>query len=380
LVADTGTDCRGTALNESQTGKIDRDVFLEEGYVVLRGLLEPARDLAPLRQAYSRLLDQLFEYAMGEDFPSAIPHYHELDFPTRLATLIGLTRNSVFDHLDPPLSIYDQGYRRWPGAPSAQPPELFSLIRQPRILDAVEQLIGPELWATPAHHINIKLGSRHADVAGKAQDLPCRPDLVHPKDRKMSGFLDNFLLGQTNWHKDEYRGMGDPDVHNYMTVWVPMTEADASRSALRVLPKSHLNGYGKLPSDRESKVLTLETQPGDVVIMAGKLFHSSTKNVTDDEYRWAFNMRYIPVGYLCGRSYLPGFVARSRANPDTEFRDPFLWARYWKIALEYYDRYLYPMPNVFGLSQKQVRDQFRQWSELVPHQHAWPRLKPPYPH
>lgn len=42
------------------------------------------------------------------------------------------------------------------------------------------------------------------------------------------------------------------------------------------------------------------------------------------------DLRYNPIGQHSGREAFPGFVARSRANPDSELDDPKVWASIWR--------------------------------------------------
>lgn len=359
------------ALNLSPGETDNQNRFLSEGYLVLKGVLDPKQDLTPLANTYARLVDDLFEYALDADVSAAAPEYETLDFPGRFAALVGMTRGSVFDHLDPSLNIYSKGYRRWANAPSAQPDELFHLMINPHILDVVEELIGAEIWATPAYHSNIKLASSHLQQMRRAENLPCKPELLHATGLYPSLFLQDFQMQCTPWHIDEYRGLGDPYGQHYINVWVPLTQAGPELAPLRVLPGSHLNGYCDFPAERESEAVVLDTRPGDIVLMAGKLFHSSRENKTRDSFRWAVNMRYAPIGFRCGRPILPGFVARSRKQPDTPLRDPELWRQYWHAALDYLDRYLYPLTHVFEMSVSQVDKLEKHWKKILPEPDSW---------
>ena len=44
------------------------------------------------------------------------------------------------------------------------------------------------------------------------------------------------------------------------------------------------------------------------------------------------DLRYNPIGQSTGRTAFPGFVARSRSNPDSELHDPFVWNQSWLDA------------------------------------------------
>ena len=59
--------------------------------------------------------------------------------------------------------------------------------------------------------------------------------------------------------------------------------------------------------------------------------HSSLPN-NSDNIRWSFDLRYNPTHEPTGRTAFPGFVARSRANPETELHDPLAWHRSWLEA------------------------------------------------
>jgi len=51
-----------------------------------------------------------------------------------------------------------------------------------------------------------------------------------------------------------------------------------------------------------------------------------------DGFRRSFDIRYNRTGEPTGRAYFPGFVARSRAAPQTELRDWRAWRELWEDA------------------------------------------------
>ena len=70
---------------------------------------------------------------------------------------------------------------------------------------------------------------------------------------------------------------------------------------------------------------------GDAVFFHRKMMHSSGPNVSED-WRWSFDLRYNPVGMPTGRSWFPGFVARSRVHPEMELTDAAEWKKLWLDA------------------------------------------------
>ncbi len=57
--------------------------------------------------------------------------------------------------------------------------------------------------------------------------------------------------------------------------------------------------------------------------------HASLSNISDN-IRWSFDLRYNPIGQDTGREIFPGFVARSRDNISSEFRDANKWKDLWE--------------------------------------------------
>ncbi len=127
-----------------------------------------------------------------------------------------------------------------------------------------------------------------------------------------------------------------------LTVWLPVTEATEENGCLTVVPGSHRHGLdlhcvapsGKMgiPDENISPDhIALPMKPGDVLFMTKYTQHGSLENVSDT-IRWSFDLRYNPVGQASGRPWFPGFIARSRSNPDSELHDPGRWAERWFIA------------------------------------------------
>lgn len=73
---------------------------------------------------------------------------------------------------------------------------------------------------------------------------------------------------------------------------------------------------------------SLPIKRGDIIFLYNQLVHGSLSNVSD-QIRWSFDLRYNPIGQSTARDIFPGFVSRSKANPDIELRNPELWRRSW---------------------------------------------------
>lgn len=150
---------------------------------------------------------------------------------------------------------------------------LSDLIRSPRILDVVEDIIGPDImvWST--------------DWWIKEANSP------------------QFV----SWHQDsQYWGL---DTNKLVTVWVALSPSTIESGCMRVLPGSHLGPdlaheetyhndnmltRGQSIDDiNEDKAVNLVVDTGQAVLFAFRIAHASYPNKTDDR-RVGLAIRYIP--------------------------------------------------------------------------------------
>ena len=290
--------------------------FEEKGYVVLKGILDSEQDLQPILEHYGRLLEDLSRQLVAEGGLSR--SYDGLPFGPRLAAVVSETGGAFFQRME--ISLPQSGVDR--DTPIHHPPEVFRLLRHPRLLDAVEGFIGPEIYSNPVQHIRIK-----------------------PPQRLLSEDVQsNSLVSRTFWHQDQGVVTPDADTTKMLTVWVPVTDATRVNGCLMVVPGSHRRGLavhclspGKFQiPDRliGAGAIPLPMKAGDVLFMHKLTMHSSLPN-RSDQLRWSFDLRYNPTGQATGRSWFPGFVARSRSHPESELRDPAAWAESWRQARDY---------------------------------------------
>lgn len=152
---------------------------------------------------------------------------------------------------------------------------LAELIRDPRILDQVEALLGPDIlcWAT--------------DFFAK-----------NPGDRK-----------RVTWHQDStYWGLSEPDV---ITAWIAFTPSTTLSGCLRVVPGSHRKdqlphrdtfsptnllsrGQEVAVEIDEKDAVDVVLQPGEMSLHNVRLIHGSEPNNATHR-RVGFAIRYIPT-------------------------------------------------------------------------------------
>lgn len=290
--------------------------FEELGYVVVEGIFDPEADFQPVVEEYDGLLDTLA--ARWVDAGHLSSSYRGLPFEERLLRIIadsGPAYSPQYLDISLPQDVITEE------TPSHHGPAVFNLLRTPRLLDAVEDLIGPEIYSNPVQHVRIK-----------------PPEHLIPSEKR------HPLSTRTQWHQD--LGVVDPEADdaNILTVWFPLTEATVENGCLLVEPRSHkgelvahctLDEYKGLFGIPERYLgpeqVPLPMKPGDVLFMHKKTKHASLPNVSD-AIRWSFDLRYQPIGEPTGRPWFPGFVARSRAHPEWELTDPAAWAQLWRDA------------------------------------------------
>ncbi len=299
------------------------DRFEEQGYVVVERVLDPVEDIEPIVAEYAALLDSMAEQWHAEGRLSS--SFSELPFGERLTQVLaeGMPVFPGFDISLPPLSA-DSGEE----TPIHLGAAVFNrLLRNPRLLDAVECFIGPEIYCNPVQHVRIK-----------------------PPERLVPEAMRHSLVAAVDWHQDAGVVEADADDTDLLSAWVAITDATTENSCMVMIPGSHradvalhcltyerqgFAGSAQLTIPQEyrgpNQPTPVPMRAGDVLFFHRMTMHSSLPNVSNG-IRWSFDLRYNPLGQHSGRPWFPGFVARSRAHPETELTDPAAWARLWQDA------------------------------------------------
>jgi ectoine hydroxylase-related dioxygenase (phytanoyl-CoA dioxygenase family) len=265
------------SLNEKQLTFYDR-----EGYIVLQDLLDDD-DLKAARDAMCHkvdlIADDLFKNGLIKDKRENEP------FETRLARLFdGLT--------DVEFLKFGRGWRdRFSG--------YFILMSNSKILDAVESLIGPEIFSNPVYN-------------------------VRPKVPKVAA-------GAVPWHQDKSY-WPDANSNPVITVWIPLVDSTLENGCLHLIPRTHkkraarhgaeeYSGTGFLEiapeevASRKQEIIALPMKAGSAVLFNDRLIHSSTPN-NSNGVRWSVDLRYQPIDQDPMPQHGCGFLARSRQHPE----------------------------------------------------------------
>ncbi len=343
--------------------------FEDQGFLVVRGLLDPKAELAALDVAYQDLIETLAFIHFGEAGAEPPPAFRERALGERFALMQGASGGHAVEHLDPQLNAFNDAHRRRSDLPSAQIPQLFRLMRSAPLLDAVEALIGSEIAASPNYHLNFKLAAAQLTLA---RETASRLGLPDPSQRPYHA----FHLEQTPWHRDVSYALPDSHDSRIVAAWIPMTPAGGERGTLSMIPGSHRDrqATATTQSALRERGVAIDASPGDVVFFDNWLLHGSTPNQSASDVRWAFNFRYLPREQTAGRPYLPSVVLRSRSEPQRELHNPLLWSAIWGRALDHLAHPASPVPQLTNLARAQALT--REWRERFPDEAAWLRLAP----
>lgn len=292
--------------------------FVHEGYLVVQDVLDPERDIAPVLTEYAQILDRLAADLYADGALSSLSS--ELAFGDRLIRVWQETGRGHAQRFD--ICLPSKGIRK--DTPIHLGPAVFDVLTNERLLDAVESIVGPEIYSNPVEHIRLKLPQEVLSKTARATDNT------------------GSVTGRTPWHQDTGVLLPEADRSRILTVWIPLNSATAENGCLQVVPGSHRgdiaphcpsHGILAIP-DRYvpiSAAIPLPMDPGSILLMHQRTIHSSLENHTNSTVRISLDLRYQPTGLPIGRPSFEraGFVARSRANPTGELRDAQEWAQRW---------------------------------------------------
>lgn len=271
-------------MNASQIGgslsKEQVDFYNTEGYLVIPNLLQE-EDLAQAIEAMTTKVSQIAEELVQAGLIS--DKLEDRPFKYRLAELF---KDLTAEHF----LKYGRSWRdRIPG--------YFQLMSNPKILDAVESLIGGELFSNPVYN-------------------------TRPKIPKVAA-------GAVPWHQDKSY-WPDANSNPVITVWIPLVDANEINGCLHIKPRTHRKrllkwhqesdtgtGYTALRESQLGKTETvvLPVTAGSAILFNDRCLHMSTPNLSN-EVRWSVDLRYQPTDQDPMPGHGAGFLARSYKYPD----------------------------------------------------------------
>jgi ectoine hydroxylase-related dioxygenase (phytanoyl-CoA dioxygenase family) len=253
----------------------------EDGYVMLPALLNE-EDLAPARAAMMQKVDMIARELLAAGLIADT--LEDRPFETRLAELFA--------------SLTDADFLRHGRSWRDRLPGYYELMANPKILDVVEALIGPEIFANPVYN-------------------------VRPK-------VPRVAAGAVPWHQDKSY-WPDANANPVITVWIPLVDATLENGCLHILPRTHkrqllsyhretYSGTGYTETDdqhlgNKDRVVALPLEAGGAIVFNDRCLHMSTPN-NSAHVRWSVDLRYQPTDQDPMPQHGVGFLARSRRYPE----------------------------------------------------------------
>ena len=266
--------------------------FREEGYLLVDDAIDPAV-FQRLRAELDAAVDA-FASAALDDGRLSDAHADE-PFERRLHLL-------ALQLADPaPLLALGRGKQRTPG--------MFRIYTCRSLLDIIESVIGPEILAHPQFNIRAKRPYQDEGV------VPWHQDLGYLQRDAAETFMVNF--------------------------WIPLVDATRENGCMEVIAGSHRaplleHERGMGPAGNFKGVIDEQLPDGEhvlcpvrvggVLLTQHKTMHRSLPNVSD-HIRWSLDLRYSHPDLPTGRHGVPGFIARSRRDPESVCRSAEEWVR-----------------------------------------------------
>ena len=263
-------------LNDSQIA-----TFKEEGYLIIKDLFTDD-DLRPVKDEFSAVVEAQAQQLYQAGRLSTL--YENEPFERRLAKITAEAPEAA-------AALQTRAHKD---------EAFFQFLKHPKILDRVESMVGPDILCHPSYNI-------------------------HPR---LPG-------GYTCPHQDAGFYLPDGDETLILACLIPLVDTTLENGCLWVAPRRHKEGVLRhlweedglnisIEEVSEAERQPLPTKAGSMVMFSSMTPHGSLVNHTDT-IRWSMDLRYQALGKPTGRWYVPGFVARSRSNPELETPNCKAW-------------------------------------------------------
>lgn len=272
--------------------------YKDQGYLLVENVL-PVEDLQPLIAELNESVDQNARKVQAQGGLSEL--FEDEPFERRLARLVDSVAHPSQTSFEDTFFEGLHGKLKTEG--------MFAILTHPAILDIVESLIGPEILAHPQFNIRPKLPNQDTSV------VPWHQDLGYLQPDAADTFMVNF--------------------------WIPLVDATVENGCMEVIATSHkaplINHVTGLGPGRNFKGIVDDALPegeqapcpvplGGVLLVQHKTIHRSTPNLSD-HVRWSLDLRYSDPRMPTGRDGVPGFIARSKAQPASVAHNLEDWLR-----------------------------------------------------
>lgn len=295
-----------------------KKLFDEQGFVVIKKVLDKDQDLIPVLQDMEFITNRLIHKFVNKKNKSKILQYN-LRKKYSYLKKINIPKLDQYFNIRMPQNDINKD------SDFFATQSIWNLIKNKNILDNLSKILGSEISSHPSQNSRIKQPEKNISV----------------KD------LNDGLLGRTPWHQDagvlNKKGQRGTDL---ITCWIPFTNTKKINGSMLAIKGSHK--FGLVNHDRGSKgqvevknkevlkkmnIFPLEANVGDIIFLNKYLIHCSGPNKSKN-FRISLDLRYNKVGQPSGREPLPSFVVKSKNKNNIKIKNFKQWIALWEKAKE----------------------------------------------
>ena len=290
--------------------------FERQGYLVVKKVLDFNFDLKPVLNDMEFVMNRLVHKFVPNKLKNKIFKYNFWKKYTYLSTLKIHDFDQYFNIRLPKENLKKD-------SDFFASPSVWNLIKNNKILNVLEKLIGSEIISNPVQNSRIK----------------------QPEKMLSKKFIFDGLSGKTPWHQDAgVMSVQGQKLTDLITVWIPFTKTTKKNGCMLTVSKSHkmglLNhdrGYKGQAQIRNSELLdkfkpvALEANIGDIIILTKHTPHCSLPNKSN-KFRISMDLRYNKGGQPSGREALPSFYVKSKNKKNIKIYNYKQWLATWEKA------------------------------------------------
>jgi len=292
--------------------------FDKQGFLVVRNVLDFNFDLKPVLNDMEFIMNELIDKFVHQKNKAKV---YKFDFWKKYTHLSKLNIHDFdqYFNIRPPRDNIQKDCNYFTSQ------SIWNLIKNEKILNVIEKILGPEILANPVQNSRIKQPEKHL-----------KKNTVH-----------DGLSGRTPWHQDagvlSVAGQKHTDL---ITCWIPFTNTTTKNGCMVSVPGLHKKGlFNHVAGHKgqaqikdselldEMKTTALEANIGDIVLLGKHTVHCSLPN-NSNNFRISMDLRFHKAGQPSGRDLLPSFYVRSRNKKNIKVKTYKEWLATWYNKIE----------------------------------------------
>ena len=292
--------------------------FDKQGFLVVRNVLDFNFDLKPVLNDMEFIMNELIDKFVPQKNKTKV---YKFDFWKKYTHLSKLNIHDFdqYFNIRPPRDNIQKDCNYFTSQ------SIWNLIKNEKILNVIEKILGPEILANPVQNSRIKQPEKHL-----------KKNTVH-----------DGLSGRTPWHQDAGVLSAAGQKHtDLITCWIPFTNTTTKNGCMVSVPGLHKKGlFNHVAGHKgqaqikdselldEMKTTALEANIGDIVLLGKHTVHCSLPN-NSNNFRISMDLRFHKAGQPSGRDLLPSFYVRSRNKKNIKVKTYKEWLATWYNKIE----------------------------------------------